>query len=200
MPILKGYAIISSEGMIAHADGSFPQELKLPGDQRFFRAGVGVANLIIHGRNSGEQWPETASRPRIILSRSTTSLSLHATNRHAILWNPRGASLRDACDLLGVDWPNAVAAVLGGTEVFDLFLEIGYDAFLLSCADVSIVTGRKVFAHPDTPQTRLEANGLALRDRWLLDLAPRVTLERWCRSSLRAKGIKRQQGRRPDSR
>jgi dihydrofolate reductase len=184
MPILKGYAIISSEGMIAHTDGSFPQELKRPGDQRFFRAGVTAADVIIHGRNSGEQWPETADRPRIILTRRTISLSPHPTNRQAILWNPQGAALADAWALLGVHRPNAVGAVLGGTEVFDLFLEIGYDAFLLSCAEVSIASGRKVFAHPDPPQTRLAAHGLALRDRQMLDPSPpRVTLERWCRDT-----------------
>ncbi len=39
MPVVLGYAIISREGMIAREDGSLPDALKCPGDQRFSRAG-----------------------------------------------------------------------------------------------------------------------------------------------------------------
>lgn len=183
MPILKGYAIISAEGMIAHADGSFPRQLKRPGDQRFFRRSVRAADAIIHGWHSGEGWPETADRPRIVLTRRIVSRSADPANPRAVLWNPRGAPLADAWALLAIDKPNAIAAVLGGTEVFDLFLGIGYDAFLLSCADVSMGDGRKVFAGPQTPQAKLKAHGLALRGRRELDADPRVTLERWYRDA-----------------
>jgi hypothetical protein len=70
---------------------------------------------------------------------------------------------------------------LGGTDVFELFLGIGYETFYLSCADVSLPLGRKLFAGPETPQARLHAHGLVLRGRQELDVAPRVTLERWGR-------------------
>lgn len=182
MPVWKGYAIISSEGMIAHADGSFPLELKRPGDQRFFRGSVTAADAIIHGRNSGEGWAETKDRPRIILTRRVASLSADPNNARAVLWNPSGASLTNAWALLAIDKPDAVAAVLGGSEVFDLFLDIGYHEFLLSCADVSIGDGRKVFTGPQTPQAKLKAYGLVLHERHELDAEPRVMLERWCRS------------------
>jgi len=183
MPILKGYAIISREGMIAHEDGSFPDVLKCPGDQRFFRAGLRAADVIIHGRHSGEGGIETAERPRLVLTRQVEALAPDAANDRMIRWNPAGASFADAWQLLGLERADAVAAVLGGTDVFDLFLGIGYDAFYLSRADVSVPTGRKVFAGPQTPQAQLHAHGLAIRGCQELDADPRVVLERWYAAS-----------------
>lgn len=182
MPILKGYAIASREGMIANADGSFPEELKCPGDQRFFHAGLGAADIIIHGRNSGEKRPEMARRARIILTRQVARVERDPQNDRAVLWNPDGADFAAALELLGADGrPEAVAAILGGTDVFGVFLRIGYDAFYLSCADVSVPRGRKVFPGTDSPQTRLEAHGMVRRERQQLDATPLVMLERWYR-------------------
>ncbi len=179
MPIVKGYAIISRNGMIAHEDGSFPGVLKRPGDQHFFRSGVRTADAIIHGRHSGEDDAETADRPRLILTRKIPSLVRDPTNEHAVQWNPRGASFSDAWHCLGLASTDAVAAVLGGTEVFDLFLDIGYDVFYLSCADVSVMPGRQVFSGTAVPQVQLQAHGLVLRSRRELDADPRVLLEAW---------------------
>jgi dihydrofolate reductase len=182
MPILKAYAIVSREGMIANPDGSFPEALKCPGDQRFFRSGLRAADLIIHGANSGEDGPEAAQRARIVLTRRITGVERHPRNDRAVLWNPRGAAFDAALGLLGTDRAGSVAAILGGTEVFGLFLEIGYDAFYLSCADVSVPVGRGVFPGTDTPQAQLAAHGLARRECQQLDAAPRVMLERWYRA------------------
>ena len=178
MPIVKGYAIISRNAMIAHEDGSFPGVLKRPGDQHFFRSGVRAADAIVHGRHSGEDDAETANRPRVILTRKIPSLARDPTNEHAVQWNPRGASFSETWRCLGLA-SDAVAAVLGGTDVFDLFLGIGYDVFYLSCADVSVMPGRKVFSGTATPQTQLQAHGLVLRSRRELDADPRVLLEAW---------------------
>ncbi|TWT03114.1 dihydrofolate reductase [Reyranella sp. CPCC 100927] len=191
MPIVKGYAIISRNGMIAYEDGSFPGVLKRPGDQHFFRSGVRAADVIVHGRHSGEDDADTADRPRLILTRKIPSLALDPTNDHAVQWNPRGASFSEAWRCLG-SASDAVAAVLGGTEVFDLFLDIGYDVFYLSCfldigydvfylscADVSVMPGRQVFSGTAAPQTQLQAQGLVLRSRRELDADPRVLLEEW---------------------
>jgi dihydrofolate reductase len=181
MPILKGYAIISREGMIANVDGSFPESLKLPGDQRFFRAGLRAADIIIHGRNSGEARPETARRSRIVLTRQVAGVARDPLNDRAVLWNPDGAGFSEALGLLGPQRPEAVAAILGGTDVFGLFLGIGYDAFYLSCADVGLPTGRTVFPDAGPPQAQLEAAGLVCRQCQELDAMPRVMLQRWYR-------------------
>lgn len=183
MPILKGYAIVSREGMIAHEDGSFPDVLKCPGDQHFFRSGLRAADVIIHGRHSGEGGSETSGRPRLILTRQIPSLARDTVNDRTIRWNPAGASFSDAWQFLGLASANAVAAVLGGTDVFELFLGIGYDVFYLSRADVSVPTGRKVFAGPQTPQAQLHAHGLTIRGCQELDASPRVILERWYAAS-----------------
>ena len=182
MPILKGYAIASREWMIANEDGSFPEELKCPGDQRFFHAGLRAADIIIHGRNSGEKRPETARRPRIVLTRRVARVERDPQNDRAVVWNPDGADFSAALGLLGADGrPEDVAAILGGTDVFGVFLGIGYDAFYLSCADVSVPRGRKVFPAAGAPQAQLEAHGLVRRERQQLDATPLVMLERWYR-------------------
>ena len=47
-------------------------------------------------------------------------------------WNPAGATLDEAWAALGLS--GGLLAVIGGTEPFGLFLDIGYDVFHLSRA------------------------------------------------------------------
>ena len=51
---IEGYVIVSADGMLANADRVMPQQLKFEGDNRFFSAALDRADLIVHGRNSGE--------------------------------------------------------------------------------------------------------------------------------------------------
>ena len=39
-PRIEGFAIISREGMIAASDGSFPETLKIPADQKFYQDSI----------------------------------------------------------------------------------------------------------------------------------------------------------------
>ena len=69
---------------------------------------------------------------------------MHDTdNPNAILWNPSTAPFDEAWQKLNVD--DGVLAVVGGTDVFGLFLSIGYDAFFLTRTVASIPRGRPVF-------------------------------------------------------
>ena len=94
---------------------------------------------------------------------------------------PAGPPLQRALDLLGV--PNATIAVIGGTDVFGLFLPL-YDEFHLTKAGrVHLPGGRPVFPGipPLTPEELLARHGLQERDRQMLDAANDLTLSIWVR-------------------
>ena len=178
-PRIEGYAIISRDGMIAEADGAFPPLLKIAGDQRFFHAALARAGAIVSGRNSADRRPESAARKRIFLTRRIPDLAQDPANPNALLWNPAGASFDQAWARLGA--PGAVAAVLGGTDVFGLFLAVGYDAFYLTRADVSVPRGRPVFPVADgaTPEDALARHGLAMQSETLLDQTANTIVAHW---------------------
>ena len=71
MPALRieGYVIVSADGMLADARNVMPDELKFEGDKAFFTAALDRADLILHGRNSYEDQPNSPRRRRIILTR-----------------------------------------------------------------------------------------------------------------------------------
>ena len=64
MPALRfeGYVIVSGDGMLANARHVMPEELKFEGDKRFFTDALDRAALIVHGRNSFEDQPNSPQR------------------------------------------------------------------------------------------------------------------------------------------
>lgn len=181
MPIIEGYAIVSRDGMIANADGCHPETLKIEADQSFFRAGLRRSQAIAHGRNSGGDGAELSSGRRLIVTRRVDTLSIDPVNAKAVLWNPAGASLAEACRLLSLGDRDALA-VVGGTDVFGVFLAMGYDAFFLSrAAGVEIPRGRPVFPGGVPPQSALTRHGMALRESRVLDADKALVLEVWKR-------------------
>lgn len=178
-PKVAGYAIVSREGMIANADGSFPEGIKIDADQAFFHGSLRKASAVANGKYSNEGGPESAARRRLVLTRKIASLQLDPRNPKAFLWNPKGATLEQAWARLGA--PGNVLAVVGGTEVFGLFLEWGYDDFFLSRAEASVPDGRPVFPGDLPPEEALKRHGMALREMRTLDAASGTTVEHWTR-------------------
>ncbi len=178
---IEGYAIVSREGMICTADRVFPPELKNEADQRFFHAGVARADAVANGRHSNEGGPHAAERPRLVLTRRIAALAPHPTLPKALLWNPMGASLDQAWDALAVD---GVLAVVGGTDVFGLFLTLGYNDFFLSRAPATVPQGRPVFpgVPAQTPEAVLAAHGMIKRSERVLDDRAAVMLAQWSRA------------------
>ena len=165
--------------MLANADRVMPDELKFRGDQEFFNAGLDRADLIVHGRHSFEDQPNSPKRKRIILTSATAALSPDPSNPNATLWNPAGASFEQACERAGVR--SGTAAIIGGPAVFGMFLD-RYDTFWLSEAPhVRLPGGEGCFVDVParTPQEVLTSHGMKAGAPYVLDAAHDVTVTPW---------------------
>src|ERR1700712_2476523 len=111
-PRVEGYVIVSADGMLANAAQLMPDELNFEGDKQFFSAALDRADLIVHGRNSHEDQPNSPRRKRIILTRGIGALASDPSNPKAVLWNPAGASFEAACDAAGLR--SGTVAIIGG--------------------------------------------------------------------------------------
>jgi hypothetical protein len=179
---IEGLAIVSADGMIANADGVQPNALKLEADQCFFHATLDAATALVHGRNSGEGGPHMARRRRLVLTHTVATLSRDPQNDKTVYWNPAGAGLEEAWNALGLS--GGFLAVIGGTEPFGLFLEIGYDAFHLSrTSRAKLPGGRPVFPGipPHRPEDLLARHGLKPGATRVLDETAGLTLVTWRR-------------------
>jgi dihydrofolate reductase len=179
---IEGYAIVSAEGMIADPAGAMPDAIRNDADQRFLQSELDRAAVIVHGRHSYEGGPRAAQRKRLILTRHIASLSPDPARPNSLLWNPAGATLAQALTLLAP--AKGTLAILGGTEVFDLFLPL-YDAFHLTrAAHARIPDGRPVFSQvgpQKTPEAVLAGLGLKPGPRRDLDAAAGISLTTWKR-------------------
>jgi dihydrofolate reductase len=177
----NGYVIVSAEGMLSDRHGVMPDTLKFPGDLAFFTAGLDRADLIVHGKNSFEDQPDSPKRTRIVLSRTVASLAPDPANKKATLWNPAGASFEEACEMTGVH--AGTVAVIGGPVVFDMFLD-RIDVFWLSQAPhVHLPDGKPFFpgVPEQSPQAILTAHGLHAGEVQVLDAENSVTVTAWRR-------------------
>jgi dihydrofolate reductase len=182
---IAGYAIISSDGMIADAGAVMPDALKIEADKQFFVRELDQVDAVVHGRRSHECQPNSPGRRRLVMTRKVTGTAPDPEQPNSLLWNPADAPLEQACHALGV--ATGTVAVLGGTEAFDLFLDIGYDVFHLSRADkVKLPGGTPVFSQirsGRSPEDVLAQFGLEPGPLRALDDANAVTLVSWKRKA-----------------
>jgi dihydrofolate reductase len=180
---IEGYAIVSEDGMLANAAGIMPDSLKFEADQHFFERGLNGVDVVVHGRHSHERQPRSYLRRRLIVTRQVPALAANPSNEKALFWNPAGASLEQALAMLGT--PEGSIGVIGGTEVFGMFLD-RYDVFYLSRApDVRLPGGRPVFPDVPTrsPEEVLVSHGLDRSQRQVLDPTKGLAIVSWQRSS-----------------
>ena len=157
--------------MLANAAGIMPDSLKFEADQHFFERGLDGVDVVVHGRHSHERQPRSHLRHRLILTRQVPSIAADPSNKKALFWNPAGASFEQAMAVLGR--PAGSAGVIGGTDVFGMFLD-QYDVFHLSRApDLRLPGGRPVFPEVParTPEEVLANHGLAGGQPQVLDPA-----------------------------
>ena len=181
-PRIDGYVIVSADGMLASADHVMPDELKFEGDKQFFSAALDRADLIVHGRHSGEGQPNSPRRNRIILTRTVGAVARDPFNPRATLWNPAGATFETACDHAGVH--SGTIAIIGGPDVFGMFMD-RYDTFWLSLAPrVRLPGGEPCFpgVPRQSPQEILAAHGMRAGEAQILDHANGVSVTPWRRT------------------
>lgn len=179
---IEGYAIVSADGMIADAAGVMPPTIRNDADQRFLQSELDRAAVVVHGSHSYEGGPRAAHRKRVILTRGIPAIAPDPSHPNALLWNPGGATLEQAIAQLGAgDGP---IAVIGGTEVFGLFLPL-YDAFHLTRAVHAVIPGgRPLFPQVGphaAPEDILARHGLHPTPRRDIDLNAGITLTTWRR-------------------
>lgn len=178
----EGYVIVSADGMLADAARVMPDSLKFEGDKLFFEQALDRAALIVHGRHSHEQQPNSPKRSRLILTRKIKALTVDPEMPNTTLWNPEHASFEEACAFAGVG--SGTVAIIGGPVVFDMFMD-RYDTFWLSEAPrVRLPGGEGCFVGvPErTPHQVLTSHGLKPGAPYLLDAAHGVTVTPWRRA------------------
>ena len=177
---IEGYAIVSADGMLADAKGVMPDSIKNDADQRYFQDALDHAAVVLHGRHSYEGGPRAARRKRLVLTRQIAAIAPDPAHANSLLWNPLGVSLEQALARLGA--ADGSVAVIGGPEVFSLFLPL-YDAFHLSrAAGVTIPGGLGVFTEvgPNaTPEDVLARHGFRPGARRTLDAVAGVSVVTW---------------------
>ncbi|MGD1036926.1 MAG: dihydrofolate reductase [Roseiarcus sp.] len=182
---IEGYAIVSADGMIADSDAIMPDILKSEADQRFFERELDHVDVVVHGRRSHEGQPNSARRRRVVLTRTIAAIAPDPDNPRSVLWNPAGATFDEACAALGLS--QGVAAIIGGPQVYSLFLDVGYDRFHLSrSGKVELPGGLPVFLQGRlgrSPEDVLRQFGLVPEPERTLDGANRVTLVSWRRKA-----------------
>jgi hypothetical protein len=178
---IEGYVIVSADGMLANAERVMPKQLKFEGDKQFFTAALDRADLIVHGRHSHEDQPNSPRRKRIILTRTIGAIAPDPANPKATLWNPAGASFEAACDQAGVR--SGTVAIIGGPYVFGMFMD-RYDTFFLSQAPrLRLPGGEPCFpgVPQQSPQDILAAHGMTAGAAQILDAAYDVSVTPWRR-------------------
>jgi len=179
---VEGYVIVSADGMIADRRAQMPDTIRNEADQSFFQSSLDRAAAVLHGRHSHEGGPRAARRKRLVLTRQVATIATDPAHPNALLWNPLGVPLEEALKELGAT--DGTIAIIGGSEVFSLFLPL-YDAFHLSrAATAKIPGGLPVFTEvgPNaTPEDVLTRHGLKAGQRRDLDKAAGITLVTWQR-------------------
>jgi hypothetical protein len=175
---VHGYAIVSNDDRIADSSGKTPQSLRNDADWDYFQRELDRADLVALGRLGHEANPNVKRRPRLVLSSAARGLERRSD---AWWWNPSAISWLEATQML---LPRGGrVAVPGGRGVFDLFLEIGYDAFHLSRARrVVLREGRVLFGACErglSAESVLRGAAMTPQADQILDAAAEVALTIW---------------------
>jgi dihydrofolate reductase len=176
---VEGYVIVSADGMLADSAHRMPASIRYDADQEFFQSSLDQAAAVVHGRHSHEGGPRANQRKRLVLTRRIAALAPDPDYPNALFWNPDGATFEEALAALAAN--GGMIAIIGGSEVFTMFLP-RYDSFCLSRAgQAHIPGGLSPFTEPGTPEDVLRRHGLKPGPRRDLDAAADLSVTAWTR-------------------
>ena len=174
---IHGYAIVSDDDMIAAADGLTPVSLRNEKDWEYYQRAMARSALVVFARHSHEFEPNVTGNLRLVISQRLAGLEKRAD---AWWWNPAETGWDVIAKLLP---SGGEVAVCGGQGAFDLFLDIGYDAFHMSRAHgVRLPGGRAVFSTCErgvAAEAVLAQAGLSLSETIPLDPDHGVEMKVW---------------------
>ncbi len=181
---IHGYAIVSDDDMIAAADGLTPLSLRNEKDWEYYQRAQARSDLVVLARRSHEFEPNVRGDSRLVISQA--AVEALEKRADALWWNPARVGWKDvAARILPF---GGEIAVCGGQGAFDLFLDIGYDAFHMSRAyGVLLPGGRKVFSASErgaSAEVVLAYAGLTLSETIPLDPEHGVEMKVWRRPAL----------------
>jgi dihydrofolate reductase len=175
---IHGYAIVSDDDRIADEAGRTPDALRNDADWTYFQAELNRSDVTVLGRLGHEANPNPRGRVRMILSSSSPGIERRPDGWW---WNPQVVAWEQAIHHV-LPYGGRVA-VPGGRQVFDLFLDIGYDAFHLTRAEGAVVPrGVPVFSACDSGKSAeavLSQAGLRSGSKRILDPSGPVSLVVW---------------------
>ncbi len=175
---ITGYAIVSDDDKIAAADGLLPPSLRNEKDWEYYQRALARSDIVVFGHRSHELEPNTRGDMRLVISRHSTGLERRADGWW---WNPARAKWPEVTkEMLPL---GGAVAVPGGQGVFDLFLDIGFDAFHLSHVHgVTLPGGRSIFSACDkgvSAEAVLTSAGLRPVEKIPLDPEHGVAMTVW---------------------
>jgi hypothetical protein len=175
---IHGYAIVTDDDRIAGPDGRTPPALRNDADWRYFQGELDRAEVTALGRLGHEANPNARRRRRLVLSHGAHGIE---TRSDALWWNP--AERPWSTIATGLLPTGGRVATPGGQRVFDLFLDVGYDAFHLTRAHGVVAPGgRAIFARCDEgwrAEDVLASAQLVASESRMLDPAANVSLTIW---------------------
>ena len=129
--LVKSYAPSSSHRRLCHrlrgrhareCRGYYAGLAQVRRRSTLLESGLDGVDVVVHGRHSHERQPRSYLRRRLILTRQVPAIAADSSNEKALFWNPAGASFEQALAVLGT--PDSSVGVIGGTDVFGMFLDL----------------------------------------------------------------------------
>ena len=177
---LQGYAMTCRNDCIATSSGELPEALLSAIQGKHFQAELNACAAVIMGRRAHEAIPNPKNRVRTILSRSVTALEHKAGGWW---WNPETMTLDNMLQLVAPS--GGRVAVLGGQTALEHFLDENLPILNVCRAEsIAIQDGLKLLAGCDRKTTVdmvLQAEGMQLVERKLIDLKAPISLSVWRR-------------------
>ena len=142
-----GHAIVSADGMIASADGSMPEDLRIDADWQAFQAALDKSALVVLGRKGHARHPNSG-RPRLVVTGAVQTLAQDRKDPMAHFWNPANMAFADLLEALQIR--SGDIAITGGQGVFDYFTPALTTFMLSEVHDLVLPDGVACFSggHP----------------------------------------------------